>query len=150
MIKILKKYKIYLSCLGILLIVGISFILYNYYQEKTEQEQKQKIEKYIDSMVESENNINTKLNLIKNGSMATLGDYDYVEEQIKNMWNSYACLYSFQTKQGEYLDEYTKSQTNYDTYIDYYNYLNNKYDANDYKNYNKTARKLIDSAKSKR
>ena len=47
MIKILKKYKIYLSCLGILLIVGISFILYNYYQEKTEQEQKQKIEKCI-------------------------------------------------------------------------------------------------------
>lgn len=147
--KLSKKYKIYLSFLGILLIVGIGFALYCSSQERKVQEQKQRIEKYINSMVESEDNINTKLNFIKNGSMATLGDYDYVEEQIKNIWNSYACLYSFQAKQDEYLDEYTKSQTNYDTYIDYYNYLDDKYNLNNYKNYNKTARKLIDSAKIK-
>lgn len=147
--KLSKKYKIYLSFLGILLIVGIGFALYCSSQERKVQEQKQRIEKYVNSMVESEDNINTKLNLIKNGSMATLGDYDYVEEQIKNIQNCDNCLYSLQVEQNEYLDEYTKSQTNYDAYIDYYNYLDDKYDLNNYKNYNKTARKLIDSAKIK-
>lgn len=148
--KISTKYKIYLSCLSILLIIGIGFALYCSNQEKKEQEQKQRVEKYVGSMVESENKISSKLNLIKNGTMATLGDYDYVEEQIKNISNSYVCLYSLQAEQNEYLDEYTKSQTNYNTYIDYYNYLNDKYNLNNYKNYNKTARKLIDSAKSER
>ena len=145
--KLSKKYKIYLSCLVVLLIMGIGFALYCSNQERKKQEQKQKIEKYIDSMIESDNNIDTKVNLIKNGTIATLGDYSYVEEQIKNIGNCDILLYSYQHGKIEYLDEYAKSQTNYDTYIDYYNYLDDKYDLNNYKNYNKTARKLIDSAK---
>lgn len=146
--KLPKKYKIYLSCLGILLIVGIGFALYCSNQERKIQEQKQKIEKYVSSMIESENNINTKLNLIRNGSMTTLGDYSYIEEQIKNLGNCDNCLYSLQTERNEYLDEYTKSQTDYDTYQDFYNFLDTKYDLNNYNEYNKTADKLINSAKS--
>lgn len=148
--KISKKYKIYLSCLVVLLIMGIGFALYCSNQERKKQEQKQKIEKYIDSMIESDNNINTKVNLIKNGTMATLGDYSYVEEQIKNIGNCDNCLYSFQIGKEEYLDEYIKSKTNYDTYEAFYSNLNDKYDVTNYKNYNKTARKLINSAKSGR
>mgnify|MGYP007076429636 CR=1 FL=1 len=147
--KLSKKYKIYLSCLVVLLIVGIGFALYCSNQERKKQEQKQKIEKYIDSMIESDNNINTKVNLIKNGTMATLGDYSYVEEQIKNIGNCDILLYNYQHRKIEYLDEYIKSKTNYDTYEAFYSNLNDKYDVNNYKNYNKTARKLIDSAKSK-
>ncbi|MBU5473951.1 hypothetical protein [Roseburia sp. MSJ-14] len=137
-----------MSFIGVLLVIGIGFALYCSNQERKEQEQKQEIEKYIDSMIESNNNINTKVNLIKNGTMATLGDYSYVEEQIKNISNYNIYLYNYQHNKNEYLDEYTKSQTNYNTYIDYYNYLDGKYDLNNYKSYNKTARKLIDSAKS--
>lgn len=48
-----------------------------------------------------------------------------------------------------YLDEYTKSKTNYETYEKYYNYLDSKYNVNDHDNYNKTAQKLIDSVKTK-
>lgn len=151
-----KKYKIYLSCLGILLIVGIGFALYCSNQERKIQEQKQKIEKYVSSMIESENNINTKLNLIRNGSMTTLGDYSYIEEQIKNLGNCDNCLYSLQTERNEYLDEYTKSQTNYDTYEQYYDHLckkynlNNKDDGIEYEEwYNQCAQKLIDSVESK-
>ena len=144
-----KKYKIYLSCLVIFMIIGIGFAFYCSNQERKEQEQKQEIEKYVDSMIESEKNINTKINLIKNGSMSTLGDYDYIEKQIKNIsiYNIY--LYNYQYDKIKYLNEYTKSQTDYDTYVEYFNYLNDKYDVTHSENYNKTARKLIDDAKSK-
>ena len=38
--KLFKKYKIYLSCLGILLIIGIGFAFYSSNQEKKTIEQK--------------------------------------------------------------------------------------------------------------
>lgn len=147
--KLSKKHKNYLLCLVILLIIGIGFALYSSSQEKKTIEQKQNIEKYVDSMVSSERNITNKLKSIKNGSGITIGDYSYVEEQIKNIGDCYACLYSFEYNKVSYLDEYTKSRTNYETYEKYYNYLNNKYSVNDHDNYNKTAQKLIDSAKNK-
>ena len=50
--KLSKKYKIYLSCLVVLLIMGIGFELYCSNQERKKQEQKQEIEKYIDSIIE--------------------------------------------------------------------------------------------------
>ena len=145
-----KKYKIYLSILSILLIIGIGFAFYSSSQEKKTIEQKQKIEKYVDSIIDSEKNITNKLNNIKNGAMVTIGDSGYIEEQIKNIRNCDNCLYSFQIGKKEYLDKYTKSQTDYDTYEAFYSNLNNKYDVNNYENYNKTAQKLIDSAKSER
>ena len=144
-----KKYKIYLSCLGILLTRGIGFAFYSSSQEKKTIEQKQNIEKYVDSIIDSEKNITNKLNNIKNGAMVTIGDSGYIEEQIKNIRNCDNCLYSFQIGKKEYLDEYIKSKTNDDTYEAFYRNLNDKYDVNNYENYNKTARKLIDSAKSK-
>ena len=125
--KLYKKYKIYLLCIEI--------------------KQKQNIEKYVDSIVESENNINDKLNSIKNGSVSTIGDSGYISEQIKNISNNNVLLYNYQNDNIEYLDKYTKSQTDYDTYTQYYNYLNSKYNLNDYNNYNKTADKLINSVK---
>lgn len=145
--KLYKKYKIYLLCLGILLIVGIGFAFYSSNQEKNAIKQKQNIEKYVDSIVESENNINDKLNSIKNGSVSTIGDSGYISEQIKNISNNNVLLYNYQNDNIEYLDKYTKSQTDYDTYTQYYNYLNSKYNLNDYNNYNKTADKLINSVK---
>lgn len=148
--KLSKKYKIYLSCLGILLIIGIGFAFYSSSQEKKTIEQKHNIEKYVDSMVDSEKNITNKLNNIKNGAMVTIGDSGYIEEQIKNIRNCDNCLYSFQIGKKKYLDEYIKSKTNDDTYEAFYRNLNDKYDVNNYENYNKTARKLIDSAKSER
>lgn len=151
-----KKYKIYLSCLGILLIVGIGFALYCSNQERKIQEQKQKIEKYVDSMVDSEKNITNKLNNIKNGAMVTIGDSGYIAEQLKNIQDNFACLYSYQSNKVKYLDEYTKSQTNYDTYEQYYDHLckkynlNNKDDGIEYEEwYNQCAQKLIDSVESK-
>ena len=67
--KLSKKYKIYLSCLIILLIVGIGFGFYSSTQEKKAIEQKQDIEKYVNSMVDSEKSIANKLNNIKNGAV---------------------------------------------------------------------------------
>ena len=155
--KLSKKYKIYLSCLGVLFIIGIGFVFYSSNQEKKTIEQKQNIEKYVDSMVDSEKNITNKLNNIKNASIITIGDREYIAIQLKNINDRWACLYSFQANKVEYLDEYTKSQTNYDTYEQYYNYLckkynlNNKSDDIDYtKWYNQCAQKLIDSAKSEK
>lgn len=155
--KLSKKYKIYLSCLGVLFIIGIGFVFYSSNQEKKTIEQKQNIEKYVDSMVVSEKNITNKLNNIKDGAMVTIGDYEYIAEQLKNINDCWACLYSFQANKVEYLDEYTKSQTNYGTYEQYYDCLckkynlNNKSDDVEYKKwYNQCARKLIDSAKSER
>lgn len=151
-----KKYKIYLSCLGILLIIGIGFAFYSSSQEKKAIEQKQNIEKYVDSMVDSEKNITNKLNNIKNGAMVTIGDSGYIAEQLKNIQDNFACLYSYQSNKIEYLDEYTKSQTNYDTYEQYYDHLckkynlNNKDDGIEYEEwYNQCAQKLIDSVESK-
>lgn len=111
-----KKYKIYLSCLGILFIIGIGFAFYSSSQEKKAIEQKQNIEKYVDSIVDSEKNITNKLNNIKNGAMVTIGDSSYIADQLKNIQDNFACLYGFQSNKVKYLDEYTKSQTNYDTY----------------------------------
>lgn len=151
-----KKYKIYLSCLGILLTIGIGFAFYSSSQEKKTIEQKHNIEKYVNSMVDSEKNITNKLNNIKNGAMVTIGDSGYIAEQLKNIQDNFACLYSYQSNKIEYLDEYTKLQTNYETYQEYYNYLckkynlNNKDDGIEYEEwYNQFAQKLIDSAKSK-
>ncbi|WP_158576794.1 MULTISPECIES: hypothetical protein [unclassified Eubacterium (in: firmicutes)] len=42
--KLSKKYKIYLSCLGVLFIIGIGFVFYSSNQEKKAIEQKQNIE----------------------------------------------------------------------------------------------------------
>jgi hypothetical protein len=147
--KLFIKYKCYLLCFIVLLIVGIGFALYSSSQEKKTIEQKQNIEKYVDSMMGSEKNITSKLKSIKNGSTVTIGDYNYIAEQIKNIGDCYACLYSFEYNKVTYLDEYAKSLTNYETYEKYYNYLNSKYSVNDHDNYNKTAQKLIDSAKIK-
>ena len=147
--KLSKKYNIYLSCLGVLFIIGIGFVFYSSNQEKKAIEQKQNIEKYVDSMVDSEKNITSKLNNIKNISISTIGDSDYIAEQIKNISNNDILLYSYQNDNIEYLNKYTKSQTDYDTYQDFYDFLDTKYDLNNYNEYNKTARKLIDSAKSK-
>lgn len=147
--KLSKKYKIYLSCLGVLFIIGIGFVFYSSNQEKKAIEQKQNIEKYVDSMVDSEKNITNKLNNIKNISISTIGDSDYIAEQIKNISNNDILLYSYQNDNIDYLNKYTKSQTDYDTYQDFYDFLDTKYDLNNYNEYNKTARKLIDSAKSK-
>lgn len=151
-----KKYKIYLSCLGILFIIGIGFAFYSSSQEKKAIEQKQNIEKYVDSMVDSEKNITNKLNNIKNGAMVTIGDSGYIAEQLKNIQDNFACLYSYQSNKVKYLDEYTKSQTNYDTYEQYYDHLckkynlNNKDDGIEYEEwYNQCAQKLIDSVESK-
>lgn len=154
--KLSKKYKIYLSCLGILLIIGIGFAFYSSSREKKIMEQKQNIEKYVNSMVNSENDINNKLNNINNGSMVTIGDSSYIAEQLENIQNNFICLYNYQYNKVKYLDEYTKSQTYFDTYQEYYNYLckkynlNNKNDNIDYKKwYNQRAQELIDSAKVK-
>ncbi|MFR7643808.1 hypothetical protein [Eubacterium sp.] len=147
--KLSKKYKIYLLCLVTLLILGIGFALYSSNQEKKAIEQRHNIEKYIDSMIESENNINDRLNLLKNAPIITIGDREYIAEQIKNISNDDILLYNCQHDKIEYLDEYTKSQTNYSTYQEFYNFLDNKYDLNNYKSYNKVADKLINSAKSK-
>lgn len=148
--KLSKKYKIYLSCLGVLFIIGIGFVFYSSNQEKKTIEQKQNIEKYVDSMVDSEKNITSKLNNIKNISISTIGDSDYIAEQIKNISNNDILLYSYQNNNIEYLNKYTKSQTDYDTYQDFYDFLDTKYDLNNYNEYNKTADKLIDSAKSEK
>lgn len=154
--KLSKKYIIYLSCLGILFIVGIGFAFYSSNQEKKAIKQKQDIEKYVNSMVDSEKSIANKLNSIKNASIITIGDRKYIAEQLNNINNDNILLYNCQHNKIEYLDEYTKSQTNYDTYEQYYNYLckkynlNNKSDDVDYtKWYNQCAQKLIDSVKSK-
>lgn len=151
-----KKYKIYLSCLGILLIIGIGFAFYSSSQEKKTIEQRHNIEKYVDSMVDSEKNITNKLNNIKNGAMVTIGDSGYIAEQLKNIQDNFACLYSYQSNKVKYLDEYTKSQTNYDTSEQYYDHLckkynlNNKDDGIEYEEwYNQCAQKLIDSVESK-
>ncbi len=151
-----KKYKIYLSGLGILFIIGIGFAFYSSSQEKKTIEQKQNIEKYVDSMVDSEKNITNKLNNIKNGAMVTIGDSSYIADRLKNIQDNFACLYGFQSNKVKYLDEYTKSQTNYDTYEQYYDCLckkynlNNKDDGIEYEEwYNQCAQKLIDSVKSK-
>ena len=101
-------------------------------------------------MVDSEKNITSKLNNIKNGAMVTIGDYEYIAEQIKNISNNDILLYSYQNDNIEYLNKYTKSQTDYDTYQDFYDFLDIKYDLNNYNEYNKTADKLIDSAKSEK
>lgn len=143
-----KKYKIYLSILSILLIIGIGFAFYSSSQEKKTIEQKQKIEKYVDSIIDSEKNITNKLNNIKNISISTIGDSDYIAEQIKNISDNNILLYNYQNDNIEYLNKYTKSQTDYDTYQDFYNFLDTKYDLNNYNEYNKTADKLINSAKS--
>lgn len=143
-----KKYKIYLSCLGILLILGIGFAFYLSSQEKQIMKQKQSIEKYINSIVKSENNINDRLNSIKKDSNATIGDSDYIAEQIKNISDNNILLYNYQNDNIEYLNKYIKSQTDYDTYQDFYYFLDTKYDLNNYNEYNKTADKLINSAKS--
>lgn len=145
--KLSKKYKIYLSCLGILLIIGIVFTFYLSSQEKKTIEQKHNIEKYVDSIVDSERNITNKLNNIKNISISTIGDLDYITKQIKNISDNNIFLYNYQNDNIKYLDKYTKLQTDYDTYEQYYNHLNSKYNLNDYNNYNKTADKLINSAK---
>lgn len=145
--KLSKKYKIYLSCLGILLIIGIVFTFYSSSQEKKTIEQKHNIEKYVDSIVDSEKNITNKLNNIKNISISTIGDSDYIAEQIKNISDNNILLYNYQNDNIEYLNKYTKSQTDYDTYQDFYNFLDTKYDLNNYNEYNKIADKLINSAK---
>mgnify|MGYP004659126263 CR=1 FL=1 len=145
--KLSKKYKIYLSCLGILLIMGIVFTFYLFNQEKKAIEQKQNIEKYVDSIVNSEKNITNKLNNIKNSSISTIGDSNYIAEQIKNISDNSILLYNYQNNNIRYLDKYTKLQTDYDTYEQYYNHLNSKYNLDNYNNYNKTADKLINSAK---
>lgn len=142
-----KKYKIYLFILSILLIIGIGFAFYSSSQEKKAIEQKQNIEKYVDSIVDSEKNITNKLNNIKNISISTIGDSNYIAEQIKNISDNNILLYNYQNDNIRYLDKYTKLQTDYDTYKQYYNHLNSKYNLNDYNNYNKTADKLINSAK---
>lgn len=151
-----KKYKIYLFILSILFIIGIGFAFYSSSQEKKAIEQKQNIEKYVDSMVDSEKNITNKLNNIKNGAMVTIGDSSYIADQLKNIQDNFACLYSFQSNKVKYLDEYTKSQTNYDTYEQYYDHLckkynlNNKDDSIEYEEwYNQCAQKLIGSVESK-
>lgn len=146
--KLSKKYKIYLSCLGILLIIGIVFTFYSSSQEKKTIEQKHNIGKYVDSIVDSEKNITNKLNNIKNISISTIGDSDYIAEQIKNISDNNILLYNYQNDNIEYLNKYTKSQTDYDTYQDFYNFLDTKYDLNNYNEYNKIADKLINSAKS--
>lgn len=145
--KLSKKYKIYLSCLGILLIIGIVFTFYSSSQEKKTIEQKHNIEKYVDSIVDSERNITNKLNNIKNISISTIGDSDYIAKQIKNINDNNILLYNYQNDNIEYLNKYTKSQTDYDTYQDFYNFLDTKYDLNNYNEYNKIADKLINSAK---
>ena len=146
--KLSKKYKIYLSCLGILLIIGIVFTFYSSSQEKKTIEQKHNIEKYVDSIVDSERNITNKLNNIKNISISTIGDSDYITKQIKNISDNNILLYNYQNDNIEYLNKYTKSQTDYDTYQDFYNFLDTKYNLNNYNEYNKTSDKLINSAKS--
>lgn len=143
-----KKYKIYLFILSILLIIGIGFAFYSSSQEKKAIEQKQNIEKYVDSIVDSEKNITNKLNNIKNISISTIGDSDYIAEQIKNISDNNILLYNYQNDNIRYLDKYTKLQTDYDTYQDFYDFLDTKYDLNNYNEYNKTADKLINSAKS--
>ena len=146
--KLSKKYKIYLFILSILFIIGIGFAFYSSSQEKKTIEQKQNIEKYVDSIVDSEKNITNKLNNIKNISISTIGDSDYIAEQIKNISDNNILLYNYQNDNIEYLNKYTKSQTDYDTYQDFYNFLDTKYDLNNYNEYNKIADKLINSAKS--
>lgn len=100
--KLSKKYKIYLSCLGILLIIGIVFTFYSSSQEKKTIEQKHNIEKYVDSIVDSEKNITNKLNNIKNISISTIGDSDYIAEQIKNISDNNILLYNYQNDNIEY------------------------------------------------
>lgn len=145
--KLSKKYKIFLSCLGILLIIGICFVFYSSNQEKKKIEQQQNIEKYVNSIIEEENNINNKLDLIKNGSMIIIGDYNYIEDQLKRMYENTIYLYSYEYKKVDYLDSYVREVTGYDNYIAYKAYLEQKYFYNEYDEFYKTAKDFINSVK---
>jgi uncharacterized protein (UPF0333 family) len=155
--KLSKKDKIYLSCLGILLIIGIISAFFSHTKEKYDAEQKQFVEEYVDSMIEAKNNIDDKINDIANGSTVIIGDYSYIAEQIESIQTCNVCLYSCQYNKVKYLDEYTKSQTNGISYQEYYDSLCRKYhltqkkdDDIDYEEwYEQRARKLIHSAESK-
>lgn len=158
--KLSKKDKIYLSCLGVLLVIGIISAFFSRTKEKYDTEQKQIIERNVDSMIESKNNIDNIIDDIANGSTVILDDYSYIAEQIERIQNSYVCLYSYEhdkDKYSEYLNKYIKSQTDGISYQEYYDSLSRKYGLNrkkdddiDYEEwYRQCARKIIHSAESK-
>lgn len=147
--KLSKKYKIYLICFSILLIVGICFAFYSSNQEKKIINQKQSIEQYVNSIIKSENNINDKLNLVKNGAMITIGDYNYITEQLKKIYDYTVYLYSYEYQKNKYLDIYIQKVTDCDNYIEYKTDLEQKYFYNKYDELYKTAQDLIDSATPK-
>lgn len=158
--KLSKKDKIYLSCLGILLIIGIISAFFSHTKEKYDAEQKQIIEKNVDSMIESKNNVDNIIDDIENGSAVILEDYSYIAEQIEHIQISYVLLCSYEHDKGkysEYLNKYIKSQSNGISYQEYYDSISRKYGLNrkkdddiDYEEwYRQRARKIIHSAESK-
>lgn len=144
--KLSKKHKIYLLCIGSLFVLAIICCIYSFEQKKKNITQKQEIKDYINSIIREEDNINSKLNSIKNGTMITIGDYSYISEQLKRMYNDTACLYFYEYNKVDYLDSYTQEVTNYNNYKEYKDYLEEKYLYKRYSEVNKTAQDLIDAA----
>lgn len=143
--KIIKKYKIYLLCVGSLFVLAIICCIFSFEQKKKNITQKQEIKDYVNSIIEEEDEINSKLNSIKNGTMITIGDYSYIAEQLKRMYGNTICLDSYEYKKVDYLDSYIQETTDYNNYKEYKNYLEEKYLYNKYSEVNKTAQDLIDS-----
>lgn len=119
-----KKYKVYLFCLGMLFVIGIILIIYSADQSNKRND----IEKHVDEIISRDDDLENKLELIKNKDIVTIGDNKYIEEQLQeiNINNVYL---DFQDKKYliSYLNKYTQIRTGYNTYQRYYDYLNKKY-----------------------
>lgn len=119
-----KKYKVYLFCLGMLFVIGIIIIIYSADQSNKRND----IEKHVDEIISRDDDLENKLELIKNKDIVTIGDNKYIEEQLQeiNINNVYL---GFQDKKSliSYLNKYTQIRTGYNTYQRYYDYLNKKY-----------------------
>lgn len=93
-----KKYKVYLSCLGMLFVIGIIIIVYSADQSNKRND----IEKHVDEIINRNDDLENKLELIKNKDIVTIGDNKYIEEQLQeiNINNVYL---GFQDKNLLYL-----------------------------------------------
>ena len=122
--KLSKKYKVYLSCLGVLFVIGIIFIIYSADQRNKCND----IAKCVDDMISRDTDLSNKLELIKTKDIVTIGDNKYVENQLQEIWIDNVYLESRDKKSLiSYLNQYTQIRTSHNTYKEYYDYLNRKY-----------------------
>lgn len=142
-----KKYKNYIIILCILSTITCCFIFYSASQERKIQKQQEEIEKYVDDTIDADLNIQKKLKYIASNEFYSIGDREYIFEQIKYISDYWACLYSFSHSNKNYLNEYIQNNTKYNSYEEYFNALNEKYHYSDHENWNKTTDKLIKEAK---